>query len=76
MKNPNAVIGGGSGLGGGSIVVYLLSLSHVSISAYAGVAIAGAITGAVLWVGREGGLAGIWNKIVHGTTAPPAPPKP
>lgn len=74
MKNPNAVIGGGSGLGGGAIVIFLLSLVHVTVSAYAAVAIAGAVTGAVLWIGREGGIAGIWNKILHGTTTPPAPP--
>lgn len=73
MKNPNAVIGGGSGLGGGSLVVYLLSIVHVSVSAYAGIAIASAVTGVVLWFGREGGLAGIWNKIVHGTPVPPKP---
>jgi hypothetical protein len=71
MKNPNAVIGGGSGLGGGTLVVYLLSIAHVSVSAYAGIAIASGVTGVVLWFGREGGLDGIWNKIIHGTPAAP-----
>lgn len=76
MRNPNAVVGGTSGIGGGALVVFLLSLVHVSISAYAGVAIAGAIATAVLWVGRltrDGGLIGVWNRLLHGDP-PPKPP--
>jgi hypothetical protein len=77
MRNPNAVIGSGSGLGGGAIVIYLLSLFGVHVDSYAAAAIAAALTGAVLWVGRvekSGGISGLWNRLFHGATpAPPAP---
>jgi hypothetical protein len=77
VKNPNAVIGGGSGLGGGALVVYALSLVGIHVDAYGAVAIASAAATAVLWAGRieaAGGIAGIWNRIMHGKPAPPAPP--
>lgn len=75
MKNPNAVIGGGSGLGGGALVIWALSLVGLHPNAYAAAAIAAAVTVVVLWIGRipaNGGIAGIWNKYMHGKPAPPA----
>lgn len=74
MKNPNAVIGGGSGLGGGAIVVYVLSLFHVHVDTYAAGAIFVAVSAVVLFIGREG-LAGLAETILHGNK-PPVPPTP
>jgi hypothetical protein len=72
-SNPNAVVGTGSGLSGGILLVYVLSLFGVNIDAYVAVAITAAVTGAVLWIGRVGGIEGLWQRILHGNP-PPVPP--
>ncbi len=75
MKHPNAVIGSGSSLTGGALVLFLLSLVGIHVDNYAAAAIAAAAGGIVLWAGRQkGGLFGIWGRLMHGT--PPEPPAP
>lgn len=71
-SNPNAAVGGGSAVGGGAIIIYILGLFHIHVDNYAAVAIAAAVSGVVLFIGREG-LAGLVNTILHGNK-PAAPP--
>lgn len=63
-ENPNAVVGGTSGAGGGAALIYLLGLLGVTVSSYGAIIIGGAITTAALYIGRHGvrGLAGtLWR---------------
>lgn len=69
MKNPNATLTGGV-TGIGTLVVWLLGRFHVSLSAEDGSIIAGGAAAVVLWIGRDG-LAGIWNRILHGKQPTP-----
>lgn len=72
-NNPNATVAaGGSGLS--VLVVWLAgNVFHWTLSAEDGAIVAGAVASAVLFVGRNG-LAGIWNRLMHGNKpAPPAP---
>lgn len=65
--NPNALVGGPiSTLGGGELVINIAKAFGQNISAGWALTIAGAVTYAVLFVGREG-LAGVWNLVKHGT---------
>lgn len=76
MSNPNAAVGTVSTIGGGEIVVNIAKLFGWSISTGWGIAIAGALSGLVLFIGREG-VVGVWNTVVHGSKKPPAvPPAP
>lgn len=65
MKNPNAVIGGSSGVGGGVVVVYALTLVGIDVDPMVGAAIAGVISAVVLYVGREG-VRGLFRLVWRG----------
>jgi hypothetical protein len=72
--NPNALVGGISGVAGGEIVVNIAKLFHQHISTGWGITIAAGVSYAVLFLGRNG-LAGVWNLIMHGgKTSPPTVP--
>lgn len=60
-SHPNAVIGGGSGIGGGVLVVWALSLAGVEVPPEVAAVIAGVIGTAVLFIGHKGfrGLASL-----------------
>jgi hypothetical protein len=63
-NNPNAVIGGTTGIGGGALAVYLLNLVGLHIDAYGGAVIAGAVAAAALLIGRvgiRGALRQLWR---------------
>jgi uncharacterized membrane protein YfcA len=53
-SNPNAVVGGGSGIGGGVLIVWLLGYFGVDISNEVAATIAGLVAGGVLFIGRNG----------------------
>jgi hypothetical protein len=69
MNNPNAVVGTGSTIGGGALVVLIASRFGVDLSTYEGIVIGGFLGGAVLWVGKldikekgiKGALKSIWS---------------
>lgn len=65
-NNPNALAAAGSGIGGGTIVVWLLGLAGLSITPVAGAAIAGVCATVFLFVGRKG-LRGIARIIWRGS---------
>lgn len=65
-ENPNAVVGGTSGVGGGAAVIYLLSLVGITVSGYGAVLIAGAITTVFLFVGKHG-IRGFLRMIWRGS---------
>ena len=71
MKNPNAVVGGAGGAGGGALVIYILGLFKVHVDVYAAGLIFTAVSSAVLWIGRDG-LKGIIGSVWHGSA--PKPP--
>ena len=60
--NPNAAVGGISGIGGGILVVYVLGLLGVDVDQYAAAAIAGAVSTIALFIGKNGikGALGIF----------------
>lgn len=64
-RNQNAAVGGGTGIGGGLIVVTALGWAGVDLSAEAGVVIAGAIAAAALYVGRKG-IRGVFRTVWRG----------
>lgn len=68
VKNPNALVGGVAGIGGGQIVVNLASACGWDISTGWALTIAGAATYVVLFVGKNG-LVGVWNLLKFGTAA-------
>ena len=70
VKNPNALVGGASALGGGEIVVNLARLFGWDISTGWALAIAGAASYVVLFIGRNG-LVGCWNVVKFGTGGRP-----
>jgi hypothetical protein len=75
-NNPNASTSLLSGIGGGSFVVWVLGTFGVHISTYAGVAVAGALSGIILFIGRNG-FQGAIDRIRYGSAGkPPAPAAP
>lgn len=66
MTHPNATVGTISGIGGGELVVNVAKAFGYNISTGWGIAIAGAVTGVVLFVGRNG-VVGVWQRILHGS---------
>lgn len=73
IKNPQATTSLVSTVGGGELVVNIARLFHWSISTGWGIAIAGGISGAVLFVWDKG-LLSILNRILHGNTPSEAQP--
>lgn len=73
VKNPNALVGAVSGIGGGQIVINLARLFGWNVSTGWALTIAGAATYVVLFVGRNG-LVGVWHvlKFGAGNTPPVA----
>jgi len=69
MSHPNATVGTISGIGGGEIVVNVAQALGYHISTGWGITIAGALTGLVLFVGRNG-VKGVWSFFVHGSKGP------
>lgn len=70
-KNPNALIGGLSGIGGGQIVVNLAKLFGWNISTGWAITVAGIASYVVLFVGKSG-FAGVWRLLKYGTDGKPA----
>lgn len=63
-KHPNAIVGGTAGIGGGTLVVWLLGTAGVEMTPEVGALIAGAASTLALLVGRKGirGLArAVWR---------------
>lgn len=63
-ENPNAVVGGTAGIGGGTLVVWLLGVAGVDMTPEVGALIAGALASAALVIGRKGvrGIArAVWR---------------
>jgi putative flippase GtrA len=65
VPHPNALVGGGSGIGGGLVVVYVLSLAGVDVDPMIAAAIAGGCSALVLFVGREG-IRGLVRRVWRG----------
>lgn len=66
IKNPNATVALGAGLGGSQIVINLAQhLFGWGISTGWATAIAGGAASAVLFFWDKG-IAGAWNRIMHG----------
>lgn len=65
-RNPNATVGGGTGLAGGELVVQLLDYAGVHASTPIGVAIAASLCWLGLMIGK-GGLKGLAGLIWHGS---------
>jgi ABC-type enterobactin transport system permease subunit len=64
--NPNAVVGGASGIGGGALVVAVLDLAGVQVTnPYLATTIAGAVTAVALFIGRNG-IVGAFRMIWRG----------
>lgn len=70
-KHPNAITATGSSIVGGELVVNIAKQIGWAISTGWGIAIAGALSGFVLFIGRDG-LAGAWHLLIHGKTPPQA----
>lgn len=65
-KHPNAVVGGTAGIGGGTLVVWLLGLAGVDMTPEVGALIAGGASTAALLVGRKG-VRGIARAVWRGS---------
>lgn len=70
LENPNALIGGIGGIGGGQIVVNLAGLLGWDISTGWALAVSGIATYVVLFVGKSG-FSGVWNLLKYGTGGKP-----
>jgi hypothetical protein len=68
--NPNAIIGGGSALVGGQIVLNVAKALGYDLSAGWALTTGAALTSVVLFVGRNG-FAGVWNLLKFGTGGKP-----
>lgn len=66
IQNPNALVGGVGGIGGGELVVNLARLFGWDISTGWALAVAGIASYVVLFIGREG-FAGVWSLLKYGT---------
>lgn len=64
-NHPNAVVGGASGAGVGTLVVWLLGRYGVSLDAEVAATIAGGISAVVLFIGKNG-LRGAWHLVWRG----------
>lgn len=64
--HPNAVVGGTAGIGGGTLVVWLLGLAGVEMTPEVGALIAGAASTVALLIGRKG-VRGIARAIWRGS---------
>jgi hypothetical protein len=65
LRNPNALVGGGSALIGGQIVLNVAKALGYDLSPGWSLGLGAALTSAVLFVGREG-FAGVWEGLKHG----------
>jgi hypothetical protein len=63
--NPNAVIGGGSGIAGGLLIVQVFNWFGYDLDAGTGAVIAGVVSLVVLFIGRNG-IRGAIRKIWKG----------
>lgn len=70
MSNPNAAVAGGTSSLAVALVWFLGNVwPHVALSAELGAVIAGGVSTVLLFIGRNG-LAGLWEKIKHGSGKP------
>lgn len=66
QENQNAIAGGVSGSGVGTLAVWLLNRwAKAGLSAEQGAAIAGGVAAAVLFIGRNG-IRGVWRLVWRG----------
>lgn len=72
IKNPNALVGGIAGIGGGQVVVNIADAFGWNISTGWALTIAGAATYVVLFIGRNG-LVGCWDVLKFGTDGKQTP---
>lgn len=75
VKNPNALVGLGGGLGGAQIVINIGKAFGWSVSTGWATLIAAGASYIVLFIGREG-FDGVKNVLMHGTKGTTAPPPP
>lgn len=68
LPHPNATTSLVSGIGGGEAVVNIANQFGWHITTGWGITIAGLVSGAVLFVGRNG-FAGVWGILKHGTAS-------
>lgn len=66
IPHPNATTSLVSGIGGGEAVVNIANQFGWHISTGWGITIAGLLSGAVLFIGKNG-IAGAWARIMHGS---------
>jgi len=70
VANPNAAVAGGTSSLAVAVVWFLGNVwPHVALSAELGAVIAGGVSTVLLFIGRNG-LAGLWEKIKHGSGKP------
>jgi len=70
VSNPNAAVAGGTSSLAVALVWFLGNVwPHVALSAELGAVIAGGVSTVLLFIGRNG-LAGLWEKIKHGSGKP------
>jgi hypothetical protein len=70
VANPNAAVAGSTSGLSVALVWFLGNVwPHVALSAELGAVIAGAASASLLFVGRNG-IAGLWNRILHGSNPP------
>lgn len=65
MSNPNALVGGGSALVGGQIVLNAAKWLGYDLSPGWALTLGAGLTAVVLFIGRNG-FAGVWNGLMHG----------
>jgi hypothetical protein len=73
-QHPNATVASGTGIVT-TVILWIADKEHWTIPMWAAAAIATAVIAGVLFVGRNG-VAGAWNRLIHGSTPPAAPPAP
>jgi hypothetical protein len=64
-RNPNAAVALTSGSGVGALAVWGLTAAGVGIPPEIGAVLAGAVSAAVLFVGKNG-LVGVWGLVMRG----------
>lgn len=70
LKNPNALVGSGSGFIGGELIVNIAKQFGWDISLGWGLGIASVCTGVVLFIGKNG-FVGLWNLLKFGSGGAP-----
>jgi hypothetical protein len=71
-QHPNATVAGGTGLVT-TVILWIADKEHWTIPMWVAAAIATGVIATVLFIGRNG-VAGAWNRLMHGPAKPPAAP--